>query len=449
MEEELSEFRPTPERPFLVGLLVDVSGSMMSSIENRSGNTTTRLESFRDALEDLVRKAGDLSRERSTNKVLPLMSLFAYGFGFGGLLSVIFRSSGQDVRDLFALPDAGDTTVPLDRLVSNWSAYRTHVEGLATEMLGNTPMGAGFRIAQIRFRNERANRQFTGNPVLFVLSDGEPTDAKPEQVAQHATELKADGVTIVSCYVTSDNVADPRRLYGSAQPGWPAGARLMLDCASTVPAEHAFADYLREYRWSIDPGGRLFTQINQSEVLAEFMSVILSPLRQRRSDVLPKTVTRVFVSYSHADEQYVGKAGLLGYLTGLEREGFEFWHDHRLVAGDVWDAEIRKAISDSDIAIVLVSQAFLNSAYCLDVEVTAFLERRAKSGLTVFPVIVAPCDWKSHAWLRSMQFEPRDGRTIETHYKDRGSREELYLRILEQLRVLRTRIRANRLERAG
>jgi hypothetical protein len=41
------QLRPTPDRPILVGLLVDVSGSMMTSIENRRGKSTTRLESFR------------------------------------------------------------------------------------------------------------------------------------------------------------------------------------------------------------------------------------------------------------------------------------------------------------------------------------------------------------------------------------------------------------------
>ena len=37
--------------PLLVGLLVDVSGSMTSAIENRGGKSMTRLEGFRDALD--------------------------------------------------------------------------------------------------------------------------------------------------------------------------------------------------------------------------------------------------------------------------------------------------------------------------------------------------------------------------------------------------------------
>jgi CheY-like chemotaxis protein len=175
-------------------------------------------------------------------------------------------------------------------------------------------------------------------------------------------------------------------------------------------------------------------------VLNKFTDV----LNQLPQVLQPRSKTRVFVSYSRSDEKYVGQAGLVGYLRGLEREGFEFWYDQKLVASDAWDAEIKRSVGDSDVALVLVSQAFLNSAYCSDVEVAAFLERRAKAGLVIFPVIVAPCDWKSHSWLASTQFEPRDGRTIETHYKDRGSRDQLYLRILQQLRVVGARLRASR-----
>jgi hypothetical protein len=69
--------RPTREQPLLVGLLVDVSASMGSSIQNRWGNTTTRLESFREALDDLVSEAGELSQEGE--KIAPLVRLFAYG----------------------------------------------------------------------------------------------------------------------------------------------------------------------------------------------------------------------------------------------------------------------------------------------------------------------------------------------------------------------------------
>src|SRR5947208_4052000 len=109
---------------------------------------------------------------------------------------------------------------------------------------------------------------------------------------------------------------------------------------------------------------------------------------------------RVFVSYSHADAQYLDKGSLMSFLRGLEGEGVEFWTDRRIVAGDEWDDEIRSGMAQADIALVLVSQSFLDSDYCSSVEIAEFLERRRDSGLVILPVILSPCEWERHSWLR-------------------------------------------------
>jgi len=319
---------------------------------------------------------------------------------------------------------------------------------MAKEMFGSTPMLEGLQTAGSRMADEIRASPYFGQPVLFLLSDGEPSDAAAGEIVRAAEGIKDSGVLLVSCYVTDDDIAEPRRLYGTAPASWPDGAKLMLECASPVPPESAFSAYLREYNWNVDRAGRLFTQINQSEVLSEFMNLVLSPLQQSREAPTVLEPVRVFVSYSHRDAEYVSAHGLLGYLAGLKNEGVEFWLDDQLVGGDQWDASIRREIEKCDISLVLVSQAFLNSPYCQDVEIEAFLRRRAQAGLVVFPVIISPCDWKSHEWLRATQFEPRDAKTVETDFKDRGSRDGLYLRILTQLREVANRVRAQRRARA-
>ena len=143
---------------------------------------------------------------------------------------------------------------------------------------------------------------------------------------------------------------------------------------------------------------------------------------------------RVFVSYSHHDVEYLANDSLLGFLRGLEREGVEFWSDQRIAIGECWDEEIRTQIRASDIALVLVSQAFLDSAYCTDVEICSFLASHRKSGLTVCPVILSPCEWERHDWLQSRQVLPRAGKTLEEHYADEGGRKRLLLDLRQQLR---------------
>jgi len=150
---------------------------------------------------------------------------------------------------------------------------------------------------------------------------------------------------------------------------------------------------------------------------------------------------KIFVSYSHHDVAYLDDTSLMGYLRGLESEGVEFWSDKAIVTGNKWDAEIKGKIDQTDLALVLVSQAFLNSNYCTKVEISHFLKRCRDRGLVIFPIILSACEWERHEWLRSRQFLPGGNETIEEHYADPGRRKRLFLAILQDLRMQCDRIR--------
>lgn len=154
--------------------------------------------------------------------------------------------------------------------------------------------------------------------------------------------------------------------------------------------------------------------------------------------------TKIFVSYSHRDAGYLAPDSLLGYLKGLEQEGVEFWWDETLVAGQRWDEEIKAQIAATDIALVLVSQWFLDSAYCTEVEISEFLRHSRDKGLVILPIILSACEWQRHGWLRSRQFLPRGGETIEEHYTDPGRRKRLFHETRQDLRKHIERLRQSR-----
>jgi class 3 adenylate cyclase/tetratricopeptide (TPR) repeat protein len=146
-------------------------------------------------------------------------------------------------------------------------------------------------------------------------------------------------------------------------------------------------------------------------------------------------VVRVFVSYSHKDPAYLADDSLLGFLKGLTGEaGVEFWTDERITASSVWNDEIRKQLAVTDIALVLVSQAFLDSPFCTQIEIESFLEDCRKRGLLIFPVVLSPCEWERHEWLATRQFLPGGSETIEEHYTEPGKQKRLFLRIRKELR---------------
>ncbi|HYQ93119.1 MAG TPA: TIR domain-containing protein, partial [Candidatus Competibacteraceae bacterium] len=140
---------------------------------------------------------------------------------------------------------------------------------------------------------------------------------------------------------------------------------------------------------------------------------------------------RVFISYSHQDAEYLREDSLWGFLKGIQQEGIaEFWWDQRIATGELWDEEIKARIVDSDIALVLVSQAFLNSNYCTDVEIGGFIARK----VFIFPVILSACEWQRHTWLHDRQFLPGGEETVEDHYADKGRRRRLFFNINQALR---------------
>jgi len=112
----------------------------------------------------------------------------------------------------------------------------------------------------------------------------------------------------------------------------------------------------------------------------------------------------------------------------------EFWTDERITTGSFWNDEIRARLEQSDIALVLVSQAFLDSPFCPQIEIESFLDSCRKRGLLIFPIVLSPCEWEKHEWLATRQFLPGGTETIEEHYTEPGKQKRLFLRIRKELR---------------
>ena len=137
----------------------------------------------------------------------------------------------------------------------------------------------------------------------------------------------------------------------------------------------------------------------------------------------------VFVSYAHEDEVF--KTELEAAMAGLRRQGLvRDWNDREIVPGHDWNEEIAAALEGADIALLLVSNDFLNSDYCTGVELARALERHRQRSLAVIPVIVRASDWT--ALLGELQALPPDGKPIASY----SSRDDGYLDVVRGLRGL-------------
>jgi len=138
---------------------------------------------------------------------------------------------------------------------------------------------------------------------------------------------------------------------------------------------------------------------------------------------------KVFVSYSHKDKKW--KDMLLSQLKVLEKEnGISIWSDDQIDVGDDWFQKIQDAIEQATIGIFLVSTDFLNSDFIGKEEIPGLLEKRAKEGMWLIPILVRPCLFESIAWLNSLDIFP-EAKPLSRKKKD--IQEELFCDIAREI----------------
>lgn len=85
----------------------------------------------------------------------------------------------------------------------------------------------------------------------------------------------------------------------------------------------------------------------------------------------------MFVSYAHKDRKWADE--LLTFLAPWIRDKrVDLWDDSRLQAGDNWKTEIREAIHEASVAVLLVSKDFLASDFIAEQELPMLLERATR-----------------------------------------------------------------------
>ncbi|MEO1550472.1 MAG: toll/interleukin-1 receptor domain-containing protein [Pseudomonadota bacterium] len=143
---------------------------------------------------------------------------------------------------------------------------------------------------------------------------------------------------------------------------------------------------------------------------------------------------KIFVSYAHEDEEH--KDVLRKQLAGLIRsEQIDLWDDRNLTAGDDWEAEILTRVEGCDVAIFLVSAAFLASEFINAKEYARMIERHEAGEARIFPIILRPSAWKPTE-IGKIQVVPKDGKAVVTFSPENGERDQVWLDVTTALQTL-------------
>jgi len=124
-----------------------------------------------------------------------------------------------------------------------------------------------------------------------------------------------------------------------------------------------------------------------------------------RSDAAYGARDLVFVSYSHADAEWVQRLEVL-LKPVVRARRLRVWADSHIRAGNDWHRDITAAIERTRVALLLVSGDFLASDFIMDEELPALIAR----GAPLAPVLVGDCLWKQVHELARVQWLHDPGR---------------------------------------
>ena len=86
----------------------------------------------------------------------------------------------------------------------------------------------------------------------------------------------------------------------------------------------------------------------------------------------------IFISYSHKDSVWLKELRAVFYI--LQQLGeISFWDDEKIRAGEDWKARLAEKLDTANAAVLLVSDAFLDSEFIRDFELPRILEEKKKS----------------------------------------------------------------------
>ena len=119
----------------------------------------------------------------------------------------------------------------------------------------------------------------------------------------------------------------------------------------------------------------------------------------------------------------------------------DYWDDSKILPGQKWKEEIRKAINETKVAILLVSTDFLGSEFISTNELPPLLKAAEENGAVILTVILKPCLFEEFTELNQYQsLNPPNRPAIKM---DSTEQEELYVNLVRQTKRILDGITSN------
>ena len=173
---------------------------------------------------------------------------------------------------------------------------------------GATPLYQAIRTATKCFE-KNASTFRSHKKLLFVLSDGDPTDGEDNdsaRIKEAATRLENAGVTVVGCFLTKSTMIQPRQLYSEMKTDWDQGAKFLFSLSSIATTQSIPRTMFVKRDWSIEVKNnetRLFLQVNHPDHLRDACDLARNVVcsKEALSDLLTDVDLDVYINQSVRD----------------------------------------------------------------------------------------------------------------------------------------------------
>ena len=141
----------------------------------------------------------------------------------------------------------------------------------------------------------------------------------------------------------------------------------------------------------------------------------------------------IFISYSHKDKDYLNR--LQTHLKVLKYlyDNIDAWSDERIHSGDHWKDEIKQAMDNASVAILLVSTDFLASDFVENNELPEILKKEKQRSLKIFCLLVKPCLFTDSCLSEFQAANPPEKTLVEMN---EAQQDRVYLKLMDEIKSI-------------
>ena len=182
-----------------------------------------------------------------------------------------------DADSIFNVQDASDVVHRCaDEKNLTKEKSRELLQRIEPYIYGKSPFFRAIGVARALFRHSKFSSH---KKLLFILSDGVPTDGKTTDRARvdyEVSKFTKVGVTVVSCFITNSARIEPKRLFSKMELDWDPAAKFMFSLSSKFLTQSLPRKMFVKRGWTIDDTNNethLFLQLNHPDNMQEIFEL--------------------------------------------------------------------------------------------------------------------------------------------------------------------------------